>query len=405
MLHVKEQQARIDALCEISGSVSVERQAAVPVVVGLLRRTPSEAGSPPWRLVDHFVLEEPGAWEFYAGPGQYAVVAFQDLSQDLKLHPDEPYLGVDVKRSFECASGTRYSEIVLAIPSSGRASLGETVDISKLQAHSIDDQFTVSLSQVMAVGGLVDLADARFSSSIAEDGLWRPFDFLLKRQGGLYFLQPYDGALIPVLFVHGINGSPADFRFLIENLDRKRFQPWVYYYPSGAHLPTVADHLAQSVRKLQLQYGFDSFIVVAHSMGGLVSRGFIQRYRQGGRAEIPLFVSIATPWDGHKAAATGVKRAPAVVRVWVDMSPGSEYLQSIFSGDLGVPHYLFFTFRNDGMTFGEASDGTVSLASQLRAEAQKQAARVEGFNETHMSVLESKEMSVRLNTLLGSAAR
>jgi len=239
---------------------------------------------------------------------------------------------------------------------------------------------------------------------VAEDGLWRPFDFLFKGRPGVYFLQPYDSSKMPALFVHGINGSPANFRFLIEHLDRQRFQPWVYYYPSGASLPNVADHLAQTMRKLQVQHDFRSFVVVAHSMGGLVSRGFIQRYRRGGDADIPLFVSIATPWDGRKAAATGVKRAPAVVRVWVDMSPGIEYLQSIFSGDLGVPHYVFFTFRRDGMAFGEASDGAVTLASQLRAEAQQRALRVEGLNETHVGVLESEEMSERLNALLAARA-
>jgi pimeloyl-ACP methyl ester carboxylesterase len=209
-----------------------------------------------------------------------------------------------------------------------------------------------------------------------------------------------------VLFVHGINGSPTNFGTLIERLDRNRFQPWVYYYPGGASLPNVADHLAQTMRKLQVQYDFPRFAVVAHSMGGLVSRGFIQRYRAGGGAGIPLFISIATPWDGHKAAETGVKTAPRVVRVWIDMSPGSEYLQSIYSGELGVPHYLLFAFRQGGgLHFGgEANDGVVSVASQLRPAAQHSAARVEGFNESHMGVLESKAVSQRVNDLLGKLA-
>jgi hypothetical protein len=138
-------------------------------------------------------------------------------------------------------------------------------------------------------------------------------------------------------------------------------------------------------------------------MGGLVARGFLQRYRAGGgKAEIPLFVSIATPWDGHKGAELGVKTAPAVVRVWIDMAPGSEYLKSIYEKDPGVPHYLMFAFRQGGVSLGEASDGTVTVASQLRAAAQQGAMRVEGFNETHMSVLESAAVAARLNELLGA---
>jgi len=96
-----------------------------------------------------------------------------------------------------------------------------------------------------------------------------------------------------------------------------------------------------------------------------------------------------------------VKTAPEVVRVWIDMSPGSDYLKSIYEKDPGVPHHLLFSFRNDGgLGFGESNDGTVSVASQLRPAAQQNAARVEGFNETHMGVLESKEVSQRVNGLL-----
>jgi hypothetical protein len=96
----------------------------------------------------------------------------------------------------------------------------------------------------------------------------------------------------------------------------------------------------------------------------------------------------------------GVKTAPAVVRVWIDMAPGSDYLLSLYADDPGVPHYLMFAFRQSGVSLGEGSDGTVSLASQLRAAAQQGAMRVEGFNETHMSVLESAAVSERLNALL-----
>jgi hypothetical protein len=42
----------------------------------------------------------------------------------------------------------------------------------------------------------------------------------------------------------------------------------------------------------------------------------------------------------------------------------------------------------------------VSVASQLRPAAQQGAVRVEGFDETHMGVLEAKEVSARLNELL-----
>ena len=395
MLAVKGQQQKIDAACRIGGRVEAERKVDAPIIVALLRQAD---GKP--QLADHFVLEGPGSWIFGASPGTYSIAAFQDLNRDLKLQPSEPFLR---HGEVTCESGGRLADIALRIPAAGRTGRDETFDVAALQARTFSEQLEVSLAQVTAIGEISNLSDPRFEEAIAEDGLWRPYDFLFKGHPGIYFLGAYESTKIPVLFVHGINGTPQNFRTLIDRLDRSRFQPWVYYYPSGAALGSVADHLAQTMRKLQVQYGFPRFVVVAHSMGGLVSRGFLQRYRAGGgKAEIPLFVSIATPWDGHKAAEYG-KKAPAVVRVWIDMAPGSEYLKSIYEKDPGVPHYLLFTYRNAGtVSLGEASDGTVSVASQLRAAAQQGAVRVEGYNETHMSVLEAPAVSERLNALLAA---
>jgi pimeloyl-ACP methyl ester carboxylesterase/uncharacterized protein (DUF2141 family) len=405
MLHVKEQQAKIDAFCTISGQVEAERRDASPLIVVLARQTGADVTRrDSWQIADHYVLEEPGRWQFHASPGTYGLVAFQDLNGDLKAQPGEPYLRLERESLVTCKTGEDRRDIALRIPAAGRSRLNETVDVAALQARSFQEQFALSLTQVTAVGEIASLADPRFSDAIANDGLWRPYDFLFKGHPGVYFLQAYDRSKVPVLFVHGINGSPTNFKTLIERLDRSRYQPWVYYYPGGASLANVADHLSQTMRKLQVQYDFPRFVVVAHSMGGLVSRGFIQRYRAGGGAAIPLFVSISSPFDGHKGAEAGVKTAPRVVRVWIDMAPGSDYLKSIYAGDLGVPHYLLFGFKQSGVHIGEGNDGVVTVASQLRPAAQEQATRVEGFNETHMGILESQEVSRRVNGLLQKLA-
>ena len=142
-------------------------------------------------------------------------------------------------------------------------------------------------------------------------------------------------------------------------------------------------------------------------MGGLVSRGFLQRYREGGGgAAVPLFVSISTPWDGHKGAEWGAKAPIGSARVFTDMAPGSAYLQSLYGRDPGVPHHLLYSFRNDRtIALGEPSDGVVTVASQLRPAARQNAVEVQGYDETHMSVLEASAVSARLNALLASIPR
>lgn len=407
ILDVGKQQEKIDATCRLSGRVDAERIGDAPLIVVLARKVGEDPQRPEsWQVADHFVLERPGLFGFAASAGTYGVAAFQDLNHDLKLQPDEPYLRIDRQGLITCQAGERRTDLVLRIPAKGRSRLKETLDIASLQVRSFNEQLDVSLAQVTAIGEIANLSDPRFDESIAEDGLWRPFDFLFKGHPGVYFLGAYDSTKVPVLFVHGINGTPQNFRTLIERMDRTRFQPWVYYYPSGAHLPQVADHLTQTMRKLQVQYGFKSFVVVAHSMGGLVSRGFVQRHAVGPQAaSIPLLVTISTPWGGHKGAQLGVDTAPVVVRVWEDMAPGSAYQRSLYSTPLpaATKHHLVFTFNRKSASFGESDDQVVTVASQLLPQAQRDAAQLHGFDENHTSVLRNPQVALLVNQLLAGA--
>ena len=52
-----------------------------------------------------------------------------------------------------------------------------------------------------------------------------------------------------VIFVHGSSGgTPRDFKFLVEGLDRERYQPWFYFYPSGMPLKKLGANLANIIR-------------------------------------------------------------------------------------------------------------------------------------------------------------
>jgi hypothetical protein len=184
MLAVKQQQEKLDAFCRIGGRVDAERREAAPIVVVLAR----PAGDS-WQLADHFVLEGPGQWQLGASAGSYGIGGFQDLNRDLKLQPGEPYLGFDRERLVICAPGERRTDLSLQIPARSPALAG-TVDIAALQARSFSEQLELSLGQVTAVGEIAHLADPRFDEAIAQDGLWRPFDFLFKGHPGIYSSVP-----------------------------------------------------------------------------------------------------------------------------------------------------------------------------------------------------------------------
>lgn len=399
LFDVKEQQEKLDSMCQLEGSVAAALREPVPIVALLLRR---ETADSPWTIADHFVLEQPGRWVFIAASGEYRLAAFADANADLIYQPGEAYVATDAARTFRCELGTRMDNIALSI-SSHLPRLDTEIDVTALQARSVTEQAYKTLGQLTVVGELISLTDERFSLANAANSLWRPFDAMLVTRPGVYFLEPYDPKKIPVLFVHGISDSPARFAYLIEHLDRKRFQPWVYSYPSGVHLNSVADHLDQTMTKLRVRHHIGRIAVVAHSMGGLVSRGYFLRDAVDRHmVKIPLFVSISTPWDGHEAAANGVKRAPEVVHVWRDMAPDSDYLRSLFAQLLpeGMKHHLVFTFRRDSGSFGESGDQSVTMASQLSMPAQREAERLHGFDDTHVGILGNAELSALLNRLL-----
>ncbi len=69
---------------------------------------------------------------------------------------------------------------------------------------------------------------------------------------------------------------------LIGQLGQSRFQPWIVSYPSGLRLSWLARGVFQFLEVLHRQYGFDELHVVAHSMGGLVSRGSVNLCAENG---------------------------------------------------------------------------------------------------------------------------
>jgi hypothetical protein len=64
-----------------------------------------------------------------------------------------------------------------------------------------------------------------------------------------------------------------------------------------------------------------------------------------------------------------------------------------------VPHHLLFGFHQDGYST-QSSDGVIELSSQLRAAAQEQALTVRGFDEGHVSILQSEQVINSVNALL-----
>jgi pimeloyl-ACP methyl ester carboxylesterase len=348
---------------------------------------------------DVFTLLEPGQYLFTVPAGEYRIVAFGDANRNraFEAATDSRSEPIDVR----LAEGEHRSDIDLHL-SPGPSTL---LDIPRLPEP---EERRVNGLPDIQVGTIATLGDPRFSAENGRLGMWEPVAFMFKVGAGIYLLEPCDESRTPVLFVHGIGGSPAEFQYLAGSLDRQRFQPWFVYYPSGFELDRTADGIARWMQVLRARCDFDRLVVVAHSMGGLVARAFIERAAGGSMpaiGTIDTFVSMSTPWGGHSAAALGVERAPAVVPAWRDLAPGSPFLDALLGTPLprDLRFYLFFGFggeRGSSRFLPGANDGVVTVASELDPRAQSAAIRMFGYNETHRGILNNAAVATQLRALL-----
>jgi hypothetical protein len=360
-------------------------------------------------------LEDPDAtsitsFRMLAGPTEYEIRAarkphyifgFADRNRDLRFQVDEPYGWAANGEIIYPGEDATVGVDVTILP---RASEQRTYP-----RHLVGEPLENHLNNYVRhnIGTVSSLDDPLFSNLQGRKGLWQPFAFVQDGGTGIHFLQTYDSNKIPVLFVHGINGAPQDFKAIIEDLDKSRFQPWVVSYPSGLHLSWLSRGLFQFVQVLHHQYGFDELHVIAHSMGGLVTRGSLNLCSQNDTCDyLRSYTTISTPWDGVTSARTGVKWAPTVVPVWHDLDPDSEFVTTLFETPLplGVPHHLIFGFRQESILASESGDGVISLTSQLRAHAQEQARTLRGYDEGHVSILRSEAVIGEINEILLGAA-
>jgi len=91
-------------------------------------------------------------------------------------------------------------------------------------------------------------------------------------------LQKYDPNRIPVLFVHGLQDTPATwvpmYHSLVQDPEiRKRYQFWAFSYPSGYPYPYSASLLRKELDGINRVFpDHKKMVIVGHSMGSMISR-------------------------------------------------------------------------------------------------------------------------------------
>lgn len=369
----------------LAGRVEAGVVSASAVVVGAYAR--DRAG---WRLEHQTRLHEPGAYELIVSRGEYVLFAFADRNGNGLFDDGEPAASHGDGHAVSATGHGLVSGLDIVLAAGGTA----VPRITPASMHSTQ------------AGALADLDAPTFAAEQGERGYWRPVSFFREWGGNVYFIEPYEPSKIPVLFVHGAAGSAQDWRSLIQRLDRRRYQPWLFFYPSGSAVESMSHLLYWKLLNLQLRHRFERLDIVAHSMGGLVVRRFLLdhglQFPQARR-----FVSLSTPWAGEPSADLGVRYSPGVVPSWRDMQPDGAFMRSLFDRHLPaqVDYHLLFGHRGGYSLVRPNHDGTVTLASQLRRAAQAEAKLIYGFDEDHTSILHAESVARQLQVLLDADER
>ena len=350
----------------------------------------------PKEIAHYTVLHDSGEFELMVNKGTHYIFAYQDTNSNLIYEAGESAGHYGDPTLIDAPAGGSVHDIDFIIPDGGI-----TIDIP--HGFNISPDGPKRLHSRLA-GAVIPLDDELFSEENGRRGFWESLQFYKEIGGSISFLEEYDPDKIPILFIHGAGGTPKSWEYFTDNIDRTRFQPWFFYYPSGTRIQSMAYLLSWKLFNLQMKYKFSEMYITAHSMGGLVARSFIIDHGRSFPC-ITLFISLATPWGGEKMAEYGVEKSPAVIQSWIDMQPEGEFISSLYATNLpeNIRFYMFYGHRGSRNPLRSNNDGSITLSSLLDTRPQSEAQMSYGFNEDHTSILQSKEVLEQYNSILAMA--
>jgi pimeloyl-ACP methyl ester carboxylesterase len=352
------------------------------ILVGLFRNQPDGMSIVKVRSVN------PGEPFYMLVPkADYTLLAFSDTNGDFAYQSGEPAARIDdpTVNWFSTMEGKdRVDYTTLAIQQielAGATVLNQHLDFSLSALRENSDTARNFLR-------IVSWDDDAFSAENMELGMWKPGAFQEKIGYGLYVLEEIDPTRKTILLVHGINDTPRIFE-IFANAIPDDYQLLLFHYPSAFPLEYTSYVLIEALDELIRRYQIPQLDVVAHSMGGLVSKGMFYQADEELLQRTRLFITMASPFGGHSAAAAGLKWSPVIAPVWWAMAPGSDYLQLIDSVDLtqGPNHHLIYSYSHEAGGEREEDDGVVTVESQLIESAQRNAVATYGVADNHVGVV------------------
>ena len=105
-------------------------------------------------------------------------------------------------------------------------------------------------------------------------------------------LKEFDPTQKTVLLVHGIHDTPRRFENIVGSLPDD-YQVLLFHYPSAFPLEYTSYILNEALDELIRRYDVPEINVIAHSMGGLVSKGMMYQADDALQQRMRVFISMA----------------------------------------------------------------------------------------------------------------
>ena len=133
----------------------------------------------------------------------------------------------------------------------------------------------------------------------------------------------------PLLLVHGYGCSRGVWWLLRKQLEAAGHTvATLSLSPPYTSIGKLVPQLERRIEEVCRATGADQVVLIAHSMGGLVSRSYLAR---NGRARVERLITISSPHAGSELARLGFG---ANAR---EMEPGSLWLQDLAAAEVRVP--------------------------------------------------------------------
>ncbi len=158
-------------------------------------------------------------------------------------------------------------------------------------------------------------------------------------------VAPVDAAApLPVVLVHGFNGSPTGFITMAARLRERKHTVVIAKLPGNDNVVN-----AKVIADIVAARGWTKVAIVGHSMGGLSSRQYIRF--DGGRKVATVYVSLGTPQRGLPVACLLQPTNGG------QMCPDSAFLRKLNAGDEtpGTTRWTSIYSTTDGLVPTSAS--------------------------------------------------